>query len=61
MLDGMAKSLILQHVKEHINRSLKVCLMLCLRMRPDLLLLERLSGAGPLNLDSLEQAIERPR
>ncbi len=31
------------------------------RMRPDLLLFERLAGAGPLNLDSLEQASERSR
>ena len=31
------------------------------RMRPDLLLFERLAGAGPLNLDSLEQARERSR
>ncbi len=29
------------------------------RMRPDLLLFERLEGAGPLNLDSLEHANER--
>ncbi len=29
------------------------------RMRPDLLLFERLEGAGPLNLDSLEHASER--
>ncbi len=29
------------------------------RMRPDLLLFEGLAGAGPLNLDSLEQASER--
>ena len=31
------------------------------RMRLDLLLFERLAGAGPLNLDSLEQASERQR
>ncbi len=29
------------------------------RMRPDLLLFERLEGAGPLDLDSLEHASER--
>ncbi len=31
------------------------------RMRPDLLLFERLAGAGPLNLDSLNQARQRSR
>ena len=31
------------------------------RMRPDLLLFERLAGAGPLNLDSLEQGREQSR
>ncbi len=30
-------------------------------MRPDLLLFARLAGAGPLNMDSLEQARERSR
>ncbi len=59
MLDGMAKSLALQHVKEYQQqvlpgvpeaRALK-------RMRPDLLPFQRLEGAGPL--DSLEHASER--
>ena len=58
MLYGMAKSLALQHVDEYHNVQVLTGVpdAVLRSMRPNLLPCERL--AGPLNLDSLEQARE---